>query len=304
MKFIELNKQLKENILPLYNIKGNDFFLINQAINNIKAFLIKDLEEFNYSKIDAEKIKQEQVFEQMETLPICNDYRLLILNNPNQEIVKFLNKYNFDNFATVVVCINAENLSVGEIIDCSKLDRADVTKFILNNISKSKLSIEEQALDYLIDATNSDMTRIVNELNKITAYCVDCETITMDIVTNLVASSSEYAIFMLTNAIDTKNYSSYQQILNELTKHQSQAEIFSYMGKYFKRMQYVALSKNDDELAKILNIKPYAIKMSRQHIAKNGVKYYINLYERYVNLDYQIKSGKISVSNALYELIF
>ena len=77
-----------------------------------------------------------------------------------------------------------------------------------------------------------------------------------------------------------------------------------YMGKYFKRMQYISLNKNDDELAKILNIKPYAIKMSRQNIAKNGVKYYLSLYEKYIELDHKIKSGKISATNALYELIF
>ncbi|MBR4999158.1 MAG: hypothetical protein IKY10_04680, partial [Clostridia bacterium] len=96
----------------------------------------------------------------------------------------------------------------------------------------------------------------------------------------------------------------YQQILNQMAKSQTLNEIFSYMGKYFKRMQYVALNKNDDELGKILKIKPYAVKMSRQSVNKNGVKFYINLYEKYVNLDFKIKSGKISVSNALYELIF
>lgn len=89
-----------------------------------------------------------------------------------------------------------------------------------------------------------------------------------------------------------------------MSKSQSYAEIFSYLGKYFRRMQYISLNKNDDELASILNIKPYAIKMSRQNITKNGIKYYINLYQKYTDLDYQIKSGEITPYNALYELVF
>ena len=109
---------------------------------------------------------------------------------------------------------------------------------------------------------------------------------------------------MLTNAIDKKNYTEYQKILNTMSKSQSYPEIFSYLGKYFRRMQYISLNKNDDELAGILNIKPYAVKMSRQHIAKNGIKYYINLYQKYTDLDYQIKSGEITPYNALYELVF
>lgn len=304
MKFIELNKHLKEEVQPLYNIKGDDFFLIKQAISNIKSFLIKDFEDFNYAKLDAEKMKKEQAYEQISTLPIANDYRLVVLENPSSDIVKFLNKHEFEDNIVVIVCVNAENLTAGEIVDCSKMDKLDITKYILNSLSKSHLSIEEQALDYLIEATTSNMTKIVNELKKITAYCIDKEVVTMDIVTNLVASSNDYAIYMLTSAIDNKDYSKYQQILNQMSKSQTHNEIFSYIGKYFKRMQYIALNKNDEELAKILNIKPYAVKMSRQSVTKNGVKFYINLYEKYIDLDHKIKSGKISSTNALYELIF
>ena len=304
MKFIELNKHLKEEVKPLYNIKGDDFFLIKQAITNLKSFFIKDFEDFNYAKLDAEKMKKEQAYEQISTLPIGNDYRLVILENPSSDIVKFLNKHEFEDNIVVIVCVNAENLTNGEVIDCSKMDRADVAKYILNSLSKSNLSIEEQALDFLIEATSSNMTKIVNELKKITAYCVDMEIVTMDIVTNLVASSSEYAIFMLTGAIDNQDYGKYQQILNQMSKSQTQGEIFAYMGKYFKRMQYIALNKNDDEIARILSIKPYAVKISRQNVTKNGVKFYINLYEKYVDLDHKIKSGKITATNALYELIF
>lgn len=304
MKFIELNKHLRENVSPLYNIKGNDFFLQKQALSNLKSFLIKDLEEFNYVYSEADKMKKEQANELISTLPIGNEFRLVVFNSPSQDVVKFINKYDFIDNSTVVVCINAEGLNVGEVVDCAKLDKADISKYVLNYLSKFKLSIEEQALDYLIDSTNGEMTKVVNELNKISAYCADLDVVTMDIVTNLISNSQEYAIYMLTNAIDTKNYASYQQILNHLGKSQSQSEIFSYMGKYFKRMQYISLNKNDDELAKILNIKPYAITMSRKHINKNGIKYYINLYEKYIDLDYKIKSGKITPTNALYELIF
>ena len=148
------------------------------------------------------------------------------------------------------------------------------------------------------------MSRINTELNKVISYAINDEIIDVNMVANLVSSSSDYIIYMLTNAIDKKDLSSYQKILNEMSKNQSLSEIFSYMGKHFKRMFYIATNKNDDELSSILAIKPYAIKLSRENVKKNGVNYYINLYEKYINLDYQIKSGEISVKNALYELVF
>lgn len=303
MKFIEINKKLKEKIENVYNIIGDDVYLIKQTIANIKSYLIKDMEEFNFVKVDADKLNINSLEVLLATLPIMNDYRLIVLNLPNAEIVKFLNKYKYDE-QVVVVCINAEKLTIGEKIDCSKLDKSDISKYILSYLSKSKLGIQEQALDYLIDATNGNMSNVVNELGKITAYAKDEEVVTLDMVLNLVTNTADYAIFMLTNAIDNKNLHDYQKILNDMSKSLSLSEIYAYMGKYCKRMQYLCLYKNDEELAKILNIKPYAIKMSRQAIAKNGIKFYLDLYQKYIDLDYKVKSGKISVKNALYELVF
>lgn len=306
MKFIDLNKNLKNRIENVYKIIGDDSFLIRQTIINLKKFLIKEFEEFNYIKLDADKMKVDEIEANLLTIPISNNYRLVVIENPNSEICKFINNFDFTDSSTVLLAINADKISVGEVVDCNKLDRKDISNYILNYLGKLHLSIHEQALDYLIDACSSDMAKINNELNKIGSYALgeNIQVIDLNIVTNMVSYSSEYVIYMLTNAIDNKDYTSYQTIINQMNKSQSAAEIFSYMGKYFRRMQYISIDKNDDELIKILNLKPYAIKISRQNIAKNGVKYYINLYQKYVDLDYKIKSGEISAKNALYELVF
>ncbi len=304
MKFIELNKKLKEQILPLYNIVGEDIFLVRQAITILKNHLVKDFDEFNFIILDADKIKSSELEAQIVTLPIGSDYRLVVLNSPSADVVKFLNSYNFEGSSVVVACVNASNLKSAEIIDCEKLDRADIQKYVMNYLYKLNTSIEERALDFLIDATNGDMQKIVNELGKLSAYAIEDKVITLNTVTNLVSESQEYVIYMLTNAIDNKDLTAYQKMITNMSKSQSVQEIYSYMGRYFRRMMYIAINKNDDELSKILSIKPYAIKVARQNVKKNGVKFYVNLYNKYVDLDYKIKSGEISPKNALFELVF
>ncbi len=302
MKFIELNKSLKTEIKHLYCLNGDDSFLLSSAVRLIKDAVIKDLEEFNVAKFDADKMPKSEFIAQLETLPMGNDYRLLVLDTPSTEICNYIKSYQFEDFQ-VVVLKNAK-LSVGEQVDCSKLDRIDISKYILNFLAKCGLNIEEQALDYIIDATSGNMAKIANELNKIADYAQGQSLVTTTIVSNLVANSSEYVSFMLTNAIDKKSYADYQKILITMTKSQTPGEIFALLGKYFRRMQYIALNKDDTKLATILNIKPYAVKMARGSVQKNGTKYYIGLYQKYVDLDYKIKSGKITADNALYELIF
>ena len=306
MKFIELNKSLKTKIESVYKIVGDDVFLIRQTIINLKKHLIKAFEEFNFVKLDAEKMKTDEIEANLMTLPINNDYRLVVIVNPNNEICKYINNFDFSDSSTVVLAIGADKITVGQIIDCSKLDRKDLNNYILNYLAKLNLSIHEQALDYLVEACSSDTAKINNELNKIVSYSLgeNINVIDLDLVTNLISYTNEYVIYMLTNAIDNKDYTKYQTIINQMNKSQSASEIFSYLGKYFRRMQYISIDKKDDELTKILNIKPYAVKMARQSILKNGIKYYINLYQKYVNLDYKIKSGEISAKNALQELIF
>ena len=304
MKFIDFSKSLNNEIFYVYNAKGDDSFLIKQAITNLKSKLVNDFEEFNFQKVEADKMKGAEADAILSTLPIASDYRLVVFVNPSIETVKTINAFDFEGTGIVVLCVNAEKLDNAVEIDCSAMDKEDVRKYILNQLSKVQISIHEQALDYIIDACNAKMEKIVVELQKLISYAIDTKEINMETATNLIADSVEYVIYMLTNAIDGKDYEKYQKIIFEMSKFQSKGEIFSYLGKYFKRMQYLSLNKNDDEMSKILNIKPYAIKIARQNIMKNGIKYYINLYQKYVELDYKIKSGKISATNALYELVF
>lgn len=301
---MELNKSLKSEIKPAYNLKGEDLFLIQTAIKNLKSTLVTDLEEFNFIKLNGEKLKSDELLSQIATLPINSEHRMIVVDCPSNEIIKFLNKYEFIDNSSVVVCINADKLENAENVDCSHIERGDISKYVLNYLKKYNISIQEQALDYIIDATGGDMSKIHNELEKLSSYACDSNIIDLDMATNLVANSTEYAIFMLTSAIDEKNLTKFQTILSSMSKSISLPDIFSYMGKYFRRMQYIAMSKNDEELAKILNIKPYAIKISRDYIRKNGINYYINLYKKYIDLDQDIKSGKITSTNAMYKLVF
>ena len=156
MRFIELNKSLKEQIFNLYNIKGEDSFLIKHAISNIKSAVVADLEEFNFVKLDAEKLKVSEIDAQLNTLPIGSDYRMVVIQNPNAEIVKFLTKFDFKDSSAVAVCVGADKLTAGEIVDCTKMDKIDIQKYILNYLNKINISIAEQALDYLIEATGGN----------------------------------------------------------------------------------------------------------------------------------------------------
>ena len=127
MKFIELNKNLKEKVLNVYNITGSDGFLVKQAISNFKYALIKDFEEFDYYKVDANSMKGNEADAIISTLPLGNDHRLVVLENPSAEVIKTINNFDFTDSSVVVVCVNADKLNNAEIVDCEKLDKIDIS---------------------------------------------------------------------------------------------------------------------------------------------------------------------------------
>ena len=233
-----------------------------------------------------------------------DSFRLIVFTAPNVEQVKAINKLTNNLDKVVVVCVQPESkVDNAEIVDCNHLDRADLIKWVNNYLAKSNAKIEKGAFDYIIDLSGGDLAYLNTELPKLTAFAGD-KTITREDVDLTFTKNKNYFVYHLSNAIDLRDKKSQFDILNTLTLSQSIGEIYTFLGPYFRRMFYCAVSKDSDEnLATILKVKPYAIAKARQMVTKNKPTYYIDLYNKYINLDYSIKSGDITPQNAIYELL-
>lgn len=302
MRFLELKKSLASP-KSIYSIVGDDEFLVSQAVRLIKEGLVTCFDEFNYAKVDAET-KPSDYPNIINTMAFGDSYRVVVFVKPTLEQVKAINKLTADLGNVVVVCVQpAGKLTGEEIVDCNHLDRGDLVKWINNYLAKASKNIEKNALDYIVDMSGGDMAYLNTELPKLIAYVGD-KTISYEDVDKTFTKNKNYFTYHLSSAIDNKNKKMQFEVLNTLTLSQNVGEIFTFLGAYFRRMFYCAISKmSDDELASIVKVKPYAITKAKQCVVKNKPKYYIDLYNKYVDLDFSIKSGKISPQNALYELL-
>jgi len=303
MKFLQLKKSLNEP-KSIYSITGDDEFLVSQALRILKEGLVTCFDEFNYLKVDMDNTKPSDYANLLNTMAFGDSYRLVVFNMPNIEQVKAINTLTKDLDRVVVVCIQPEaKVDNAEIVDCNHLDRSDLTKWLNNYLAKSNTKIEKGAFEYIIDLSSGDLAYLNTELPKLISYAGD-KTITRDDVDLTFTKNKNYFVYHLSNAIDLKDKKAQFDILNTLTLSQSVGEIFMFLGSYFRRMFYCAISKDSDEnLASILKTKPYAISKARQMVTKNKPTYYIDLYNKYINLDFSIKSGDITPQNAIYELL-
>lgn len=304
MKFLELKKNLSSP-KSIYNITGDDEFLCTQAVKIIKETLVTCFEEFNYSKVDMESTKPSDYANILNTMAFGDSYRVVVFTLPTAEQIKVINSLTKQDLGkVVVVCINPmAKVDNAELVDCNHLDRADLIKWLNNYLFKSNLTIEKRAFDYILDMSAGDMAYLNNELPKLIAYKGE-GSITYDDVNVIFTKNVNYFVYHLSNAIDNKDKKAQFDVFNSLTLEQNVGEIFTFLGSYFRRMFYCSVAKStDDELATLLKVKPYAITKARQCVNKNKPQYYIDLYNKYVELDYSIKQGKITPQNAMYELL-
>jgi len=304
MKFLELKKSLSTP-KSVYAISGDDEYLVSQAVRVIKEGLVTCFDEFNYLKVDMDNTSTSDYANLLNTMAFGDSLRVVVFTAPNADQVKTINaliKSGLDR--VVVVCVHpAVKVETAEIVDCNHLDRNDLSKWLNSQLAKTNTRIEKGAFDYIMDLSAGDMAYLNSELPKLVSYAGD-KTITREDVDLTFTKNKNYFVYHLSNAIDSRDTKAQFDILNTLTLSQTVGEVFMFLGSYFRRMFYCAIDKaSDEELASILKVKPYSISKAKQMVTKNKPKYYIDLYNRYIELDYSIKSGDITPQNAIYELL-
>ncbi len=306
MKFVELKKSLM-NIQPFYVLQGEDEYLIKHSIFLIKNKVVTDFVEMNELVLDLSEAVNVDMVEVLTTLPFCADKRLVVLKNAvvddrlAQTLVKCKNEY------TVVVLSKPDLRAKIDacVVDCDPLDSITLSKWVVQYVSNRDVAITTKAIDLLGEICSNKLELIEPELEKLCAYAMHTKKIDEASVNSLVIKTENYFSYNLTSAYEQGNINELARILDNLVKKDSAQQVFASLGSYFRRMFYCAVTTDSDEaVAKCLGIKSYAVKKSRQVIAreKNKDKFEAD-YQLFVALDSQIKQGKISPLNALYTLL-
>ncbi|SMB90832.1 DNA polymerase III, delta subunit [Desulfonispora thiosulfatigenes DSM 11270] len=221
-----MNSLKREVISPLYIFEGTEKLLMNQMITKVKEkFLPEEVEAFNFDYVEGDKVSLKQIVDLANTMPIMSDKRIVVIENPpfimtvkNKEEKgeeKFLLEYlKNPNLSTCLILkvigkvdkrkkIYKEMQSIGQIIDFQGLNREKMEQWILNYLKQRNVKIDAEALSYLIIVGGEGLEFLTNELDKIILYVQD-EKITLDVVQNLVAKTSEINIFHLIDNIANK----------------------------------------------------------------------------------------------------
>lgn len=312
MKFINLPKSLKEKILPIYILKGDDSFVVNSAIKHISNACGNELSDFNKVVFNDENWSTQRFIESISMLPIGADYKFVLVReitklNENDKSLLTNSLENLPETTCVGIIYNElwKFLKVGEVVDCGKMDYSLISKFIISELKKKNKEITLEATRTLIDFCSYDMNKINLELKKLSSYSDDSVIEKKDVLT-LVSADKEYRIFELTENLGNKREEQSLNILLELIKRKEPINtLLSLIYNHFRRLAHISLSgMNEKELAQIMGVKEYAIIKAKEQsslFSKIQIRNIMSLLEE---VDVMIKSGKMTAENAIFYLVF
>ena len=317
MKYIELKASLKQGTKSAYLIFGDDRYLCYDALKKIESSLNLTIVDMNSVTISGESTSAKDIVESANLYPFGDAFRLVVVKNfnPGKDknsasiIQEYLNK---PLQSTVLVFFSPDGAEFYKgmanltTIDCSKIEPKVISAFIKNNLAKNEIQASEEAIENLIMFCDSDMTRITNELEKLMAYVADTKTLTADIVKEFVVQDKEYQVYELAEFIAKGESKKAIDLVDSfMMKPGSAFVILSPLFNNYRRALFVSINKDKTsaELASMLGVKEFAIKMLKNQIARFSPKQLKQIVDMIAEYDKKIKIGEMKENVAIKTIV-
>ena len=311
MKVKELKKNLNNSVEPVYFITGEDSYLIEFALNTFSSLLNEEVIAFNLN-VFQDLTNIGDIISALRSYPLMDNRKVVVVKEPaaptkEQEkiLVQYFEKPEIQSVFVIVDDGSFKNMNkYGEVVDCSSLSFEDCIKQIELVFKGEKREIEKDAAKKLAEYCLCDLRKIHNEIDKLVCFR-NTGVIKAEDIEAVVTPSTDYKIYEFTQSLADKNPLRAKNIMENLVANGNKPlSLMQAILSQYKRMLYVLISNGtDEEIAKNLKIKPYAVKMSRrtaEHYSPKILKAYC---EGLVDLEYKSLTGKININDALKSAI-
>lgn len=219
--FHSILSDLKQKVYkPVYFLMGEEPYYIDEISNYIQNNVLTEEErEFNQTVAYGDSITTKQVITMARQFPMMAPYVVIIvkeaqnltdlddlayyLQKPQQTtILVFCHKYKkVDGRKKFVAALP----KVGVLFESKKLYDNQVPAFISEYVKAKGLQIEPKAMQLLTDFLGTDLSKVVNELDKLIISKPQNNLLTADIVSANVGLNKDYNNFELLNALINKD---------------------------------------------------------------------------------------------------
>ncbi|MER3446447.1 MAG: DNA polymerase III subunit delta [Candidatus Dadabacteria bacterium] len=316
---IDLQKNLSEGeISPVYVFTGNQTYLMDEAVSDLKRIVLGNSTDFNLSLFYGDSASAKEIIDTAKTYPMLSRMRLAIVKNveklPDGEF-KLMESYPLSPspFTCLVLIFGAQDNARLNALDKKgvifvRFDIKDVFEAIHREVKKLGCSITKEAVQSLISLVGDNMQDIHSELQRLVLFTGRGKTIEVEDVEKLIQKAQSEDVFGLINAIAARDKEKAIKALLDLeTTDEEPLAILSRIGWRFRLIwrakELIDKNVSRDAISKELKVSPgalYYIGQQAKSLSYEEIKRIIGiLYEG----DRMLKTAYIPKSVALTNLI-
>ena len=196
-----------------------------------------------------------------------------------KKIFKILSKYNSQEFNQIPAYKTAE-----------------LETWIKNQAKKHDLKINPDAVSLLLLQVGSNLRMLDSELEKLKVFSKDTPA-TKEMVKEICISNEDLFAFIDSVVLGAKSKALEQY--NKLISTRYPLSVLATLHSSLKEKIFIKANGSrysQDELAKLINMHPYRVKLELQKLKQVPLKNLVNLKENLTQAEYRIKSGQSNLA--------
>ena len=221
MTVAEIISDWKKNIIkPIYWFEGEEDYFIDEAINYAEKNILSPADaEFNLTVFYGKDANWADIINACRRYPMFAERQVVLIKEAQQmKDIEKLESYINNPLVSTLLVVSYKGKTLdgrgklsklikkkGEVFQSKKLYDNQLPAWVNTYLKSKGYTITAKALSLLVDHIGNDLSRIVNEIEKLSLNLGETKSITEDHIEKYIGISKEYNIFELQKAFSKKD---------------------------------------------------------------------------------------------------
>ncbi|HEY9340028.1 MAG TPA: DNA polymerase III subunit delta [Hanamia sp.] len=283
MSTLSIITSWKKNIFkPIYWLEGDEEFFIDEVMDYAEKKILPEAEaSFNLTVFYGKDANWADIINACRRYPMFAERQVVVLKEAQQmKDIDKLEPYVENPLGSTVLVVSYKGKTLDGRSKLSKLVKKNGEIFLSKKIYENQLpawtngylqskgfQITPRALTLLVDHVGNDLSRIANEIDKLSVNVSAEKSITEDDIEKYIGVSKEYNIFELQHALSVKDHAKAMRIIQYFEANPKavpiQLVLPSLYGYFTKIMTiYQMPDKSERSLRPLFYNNPYLVQQA------------------------------------------
>lgn len=316
---------------PIYFLMGEEPYFIDLITQAVEEKILDESEKaFGETIVYGRDVTMEQILMLAKGFPMMGNYQTVIVKEAQdmKEWKKTDDLKSFENYlasptpSTILVfCFKHKTLDkrlkvtkliekTAVLFNSEKVKDYKLAEWITTYAQSRGFKIGPDASTMLAEFLGTDLSKVVNEMNKLAIILPAGSTITPQIIEQNIGISKDYNVWELQKALGRKDILKSNRIIDYFESNPKANPIqmvIPSLYSFFNKLNIFLANKENPELAKMMGVAPFALNDYKEA----GKKYNMAKVERIIGYLRQadkrskgVDNATISSGDLMRELVF